>query len=80
MVLDQVHDCMDPPVDPFLLFTEVHLQRLFLVSGHMDRMADQLLDPLSLGGGNGDHRNSQGLLHFVDQHRTAVFPELIHHI
>ena len=48
MVLDQVHDCMDPPVDPFLLFTEVHLQRLLLVSGHMDCMADQLLDPCLL--------------------------------
>ena len=80
MVLDQMHDRMDPPVDPFLLFTEVHLQRLLLVSGHMDCMADQLLDPLAPGCRNGDHRNAQGLLHLIDQDRAAVFPELVHHI
>ena len=40
MVLNQVHDGMNSPVNPFFFAAKIHLQRLFLVFRHMNGMAD----------------------------------------
>ena len=67
-------------MNPLLLSAEINLLRLLLILGHMNRMADQLVNSLALGSGNGDNRDSQGLLHLIDQDRAPVLPQLIHHI
>ena len=67
-------------MNPLFPLAEINLQGTLLIPGHMKRMANQLLDSLALGRRNGNYRDSKSLLHFIHLDRTAVFPQLIHHI
>ena len=67
-------------MNPLFPLAKINLQGTLLIPGHMKRMANQLLNALSLSSRNGNNRNSQSLLHLIHLDRAAIFPQLIHHI
>ena len=83
MILNQMHDCMKAPMyrtTVFIYITEINWLRTFLIFCHMNGMLYQFINSFILCRRNRDDRDSQHILHLIDQNGTAVFPHLIHHI
>ena len=83
VVLDQVGDGVEGAVDRAAVvvgLAEVLAQGALLILRHVDRVLDQLVDALVLGGGDGDHGDPQQLLHGVHVHAAAVAGHLVHHV
>ncbi|CDD53729.1 putative uncharacterized protein [Ruminococcus sp. CAG:379] len=83
MILDQTHDPVDTPMHGTAAavgIAEILSAGALLVLGNVERMVDQLVNALILGGRNGHHRHPQCLLHFIDEDGTAILPHLVHHI
>ena len=60
--------------------TEINCLRTFLIFCYMNGMLYQFINSFILCRRNRDDRDSQHILHLIDQNGTAVFPHLIHHI
>ena len=83
VIFDQVAHGVNTPVNSTAVVfrtAEVLPERLFLIPGDVDRVADQLVHALVFGGGDRNHGDSQHRLHLVDLERTAVAGDLIHHV
>ena len=83
MVFDQMHNGVKASVNSssvIIRITKVYFFRLFLIFCHMKSMGYQLVNSLIFCCGNRNYRDSKHFLHPVDNDRTTVFPDLIHHI
>ena len=83
VVFDQMHYAMNGPVHSSAMIvrrTEILSSRLFLVVGHVDGVLHKFVHTLVFAGGDGDYRNTQHPLHFIDLDSSAVSSDFIHHI
>ena len=86
VVVDLVHNGVNASVHRVaavvvaVLPAEIRAGRLFLIMGHVQRMADQFINALVFCRTDGNDRNAQLRLQRVDHHGAAVGPHLIHHI
>ena len=83
VIFDQMACGMNTAMDRTALIlrtAEILTERLFLVPGNVDRMADQLIHALIFGGGDRDHGHAEHGFHFIDLEGTAVAGDFVHHI
>ena len=63
-----------------VLITKIRPARPLLVLGNVEGVVDQLRHTFVFRRHNGNHWDSQEFLHFIDMDRTAVAPDLVHHV
>ena len=64
----------------FLTVAKIHPSGALLIFCYMNGMLYQFINSFILCRRNRNDRDSQHLLHLIDQNGAAVFPHLIHHI
>ena len=83
VIFDQVTYGVNTAVDcaaVVLRTAEVLTERLFLIPGDVDRMADQFVHALVFGGGDRNHGHAQHGFHLIDLEGAAVSGDLVHHV
>ena len=83
MIFDQMHDSVQASVyrtAMIICTAKILSSRTFLIFCHMYCMLDQFFDSFILCSRNWNDRNPQCFFHLIDQHRTSVISDFIHHI
>ena len=83
VVVHEDHDTVQASVDrasTVVLITEVQTPRTFLVFRNVKGVVYQLVDTFVLRCRDGDDRNTELVLHLVDEDGTAVASYFVHHV
>ena len=83
MVFDEMHDRVEGPVDRaavVALVAEVPIGGLLLITGHMDRVAHEFVDAFAGQRVDGDDRDAEGHLEFIDVDCAAVVDDFIEEV